>query len=336
MERHLLADPRNHLSNDPKHLAVEDLRTPLSLTAIDGLDRLLAAMQALPTGVHTAALAALVAGLVLWMFGNRVMKPVFAVVGVCLGALLGAVALPASGVTSVGGWHSVYVGMLAGAVAGCVVACLLFRFALAACSGVVFAALGLLGSSVYLNHQTPQTVGPPMRLLLAPMPEHEPDPDADTVSRIAAESLVGAGVDPAIAGAALSSETVEKIRPKIEEQAERAQQFAQEMGRRWGEAWASVEPGTRMIMLGACVVGGVVGVLFGLLMPKRSAAVVTSLAGSAIALMSIVWLAGAFEAPGRSVFEQPPQGMVVIWVIASLVGMIIQMSLLNKARKSGA
>jgi hypothetical protein len=70
------------------------------------------------------------------------------------------------GIMEVGSFPSVYVGLGVGAIAGLFVSCLLFRFALIVSSAVVFAAVGLLGASIYLDQKSPGAIDPPARLLL--------------------------------------------------------------------------------------------------------------------------------------------------------------------------
>ena len=149
------------------------MRSSLPLHGIEAFDRLLATLNSLPIGMHGGALLALIAGISLWLFGARILKPMFALLGMATGSLVGAIALPLLGIMQVGSFPSVYVGLGAGAIGGLVIACLLFRFALIVASGVVFTAAGVLGAAAYLNVQTPGMIDPPARLLLAPSSERE-------------------------------------------------------------------------------------------------------------------------------------------------------------------
>lgn len=308
------------------------MRTPLPTLALDGLDRLLAALQSLPVGVHGGAVLALLAGLLLWMFGAKVLKPVFALIGLSVGSLVGAIGLPLMGIEQVGGYPSVYVGLGIGAIAGAIIACVLFRFALAATSAVVFAAVGLLGAAAYLDHETPGKVQPPASLLLAPLSPPATHPDEATAGLNADSVLSVRRPDGSMTSA---QELIgESVKPAVEAHAARARAFAAEMGRRSRSAWDSVEARDRLVVLGGGVGGAVLGALFGLLMPKRSAALVTSLFGSAAVLGAAIWLAGATDAPGREALEMSPGRMGVVLAIATLVGMVVQLSLLAKGKSS--
>ena len=312
--------------------------------SIDGLDRLIALLQGLPVGIHGSAFLALLAGIALFLFGAKVLKPCFALLGMCVGSLVGAIALPLLGVTQVGNFPSVYVGLIAGAVGGIVVSCLLFRFALGIASGVVFAAVGLLGASIYLNHKAPGTIDPPARLLLSPLTleTERPETTGDVASGFNPDSVITtigsdgiASTFPAPADGTtvtgLSAETETALRTH----AERARTFVDELSRRLKEAWASVEPSQRLTLTGGSLAGAVIGVLFGLTMPKRSAAMVTSLAGASIVLCASVWLAGATDAPGKNLLELGPRAIGIGLAMATLTGMMLQLTVTSKRGKPG-
>ncbi len=308
---------------------------------MEAIDRLLATLSNLPVGMHGGALLALLAGLALWLFGAKILKPMFALLGMALGSLAGAIALPLLGIMQVGSFPSVYVGLGAGALVGLVVACLLFRFALIVASGIVFTAAGVLGAATYLNFQSPGMIDPPARLLLAPAPDRSIDEHAtpSTLTTIGADgavttiqptesSLTGLGAEgaDAIAGVTL---------PKVQEQAAKARAFLDEMGQRGNTAWASVGARERLVLTGGGVLGATIGVLFGIMMPKRSGAMVTSLFGASVVLFAAVWLAGATDAPGKSLLEQPPMTVAIGLVVATMLGMLLQLTVTNK-RAAGA
>lgn len=325
------------------------MRSPIPTLAIDGLDRLIAMLQGLPIGVHGAAVFALLAGVALWLFGAKVLKPAFAILGMCVGSLAGAIAMPMMGITQVGSFPSVYVGLGVGAIGGIIGACVLFRFALGIASALVFAAIGLLGASIYLNHQSPGTIDPPARLLLAPLggapdaagASSEPGgyrPESTIVSRAADGTITT--IPPTAteaAGAAIREATgmSEETQSKLRDHAARARTFADEMSRRGRAAWDSVGVRERLVLTGGSLAGAVVGVLFGLAMPRRSAAMVTSLFGASIVLASAVWLAGATDAPAKEALELQPGGIGIALGIATIIGMMVQLTMTGK-RSSGA
>lgn len=332
----------------PKQRSVEDLRSPIPTLAIDGLDRLIAMLQGLPIGVHGGAVLALLAGVTLWLFGAKVLKPVFAILGMCVGSLAGAIALPMMGIAQVGSIPSVYVGLGAGAIGGIVAACFLFRFALGIASALVFAAVGLLGASIYLNDRSPGTIDPPARLLLAPLGDRPPATDGsggssgsggyrpDTTLIARAPDGTTMTLPPDAAGAAIREATglSEETQSKLRDHAARARTFADEMSRRGHAAWDSVGVQDRLILTGGSLAGTVLGVLFGLTMPRRSAAMVTSLFGASIVLSSSVWLAGAMDAPAKEALELQPGGIGIALGVATIIGMVVQLTM--TAKRSGS
>lgn len=314
------------------------MRSTLPTFGLETLERLLATLSNLPIGVHGGAFLALLAGISVWLFGVKALKPVFALVGMALGSILGAIVLPLLGVMQVGSFPSVYVGLAAGAIAGLIGACLLFRFALIVASGIVFAAVGVLVAAAYVDHRTPGSIQPPSRLLLgAPAERPETNQSKDSEAKSYLVTRDGQGVESAImaqqskAAAAL----VENALPAVQKHAEAARAFANGFGGRVSSEWNAIGTNQRLALCGGGIAGAVLGVLFGVAMPKRSGALVTALFGASIVAVSTVWLAGAMEISGAALMDQPPKVIALVLGVATLVGMAIQLTLTNK-RAGGA
>src|SRR4051812_43116232 len=108
-------------------------------TGVESVGRVISTLQALPIGAHGLAAAGLVAGLVLWLIGRKVIKPIFAVLGAIGGGSVGFFVGPAVAAGDVGGISTPYLGMGIGAAIGVSVAIVLFRVAMAVSTGVVLA-----------------------------------------------------------------------------------------------------------------------------------------------------------------------------------------------------
>src|SRR5688572_30948890 len=80
------------------------------------------------------AAGALATGLVLWLIGRRVLKPMVVVLFALLGGAVGFVAVP---LTVMSGSVSVYVGLLVGAAVGSLLGVMLYRFSMAIGLGLV-------------------------------------------------------------------------------------------------------------------------------------------------------------------------------------------------------
>ena len=71
--------------------------------------------------------------------------------------------------------------------------------------------------------------------------------------------------------------------------------------------------------------------LVGVVMPRKSAAVVTAMAGAGLWLASGAWLAHAVEVPGKELLHRSPLAWSAIWLAVSLVGIIVQIGRLKPA-----
>jgi len=74
----------------------------------------------------------------------------------------------------------------------------------------------------------------------------------------------------------------------------------------------------------AGVLGAVVGIILGILMPAWAAAAITSFVGAAVALPAAAWLMVALDLPGQSALNLSPLGWSVLWVSAALLGLVVQ------------
>jgi len=123
------------------------------------------ALQNLPWLVQVPVALALVGGLILWLAGRRLIRPVTILVGLALGGLLGFLIAPAM-MPGIG--ISPYLGMLAGAATGLTTALLLYQvttavtFGSAIGAGCGIAAAAVLGTALTLpaSAQTDQPDNP--------------------------------------------------------------------------------------------------------------------------------------------------------------------------------
>lgn len=109
---------------------------------LDLMSRALEGLQSLPWGVHALIALGMAAGLVLWLVGQRMLKPLLVMLIGLVGAMVGAMILPASGLSV---WHGIGFGLVGGLLVGL----LLYRSAMAVGFGLVLgAALPLIAASV--------------------------------------------------------------------------------------------------------------------------------------------------------------------------------------------
>jgi hypothetical protein len=122
-----------------------------SPTSPDTAHGVLEALQALPIGMHVTIGVGLIAGLMLWLFGRRVIRPVFVVVGMAAGAGIGLLLTPTLGLPAIGPLAPPYVGLAAGSVVGLIAAAILFRMTMAVAAAAVLAIAGVLSAGIYLD-----------------------------------------------------------------------------------------------------------------------------------------------------------------------------------------
>lgn len=254
-----------------------------------------------PAAADTLAVVALIAGLVLWLVGGKVLRPLLAIAGFAGGAVGGAVLATRVWGGEAFGVSAGYIGLGVGAAVGGLLAFALFRFAMAAGSAMVFAAAGVLGVGVYLSVS----------------------PGAGTIdlanARSAARDYVAARVADDLvsrtsAGLGLSAAQARAGSP--------AEQAAAETG----TVWTRLPESSRLMLIVGGVGGALVGLALGALAPRRAAAIVTAWLGAVVWLASLVWLASDLGLPGRQFLDQGPAQWLVIWLVVALIGLAIQVS----------
>jgi len=270
----------------------------------------------LPFEIHTMAAIALVAGLVLWLMGSRVVKPIFAILGLVIGSAMGFIVVPVFGPDQLWGIASPYIGLGAGAVVGLVGAIIMFRFTIAVAAAGVFATASVFGASIYLSHVDAQQTAE----ALGVDPQH-----VETARTLAESELMMEGVPVAGEDAGEQSEPQTPLAASVRD-------LIGTVRTELGEAWATVPALDRLVLVGAGAVGGVLGLLFGLAMPKRSAALVTALAGSAVALAGVGYFAGYFSLPGGEALLASPTRWAVIWGMLAIGGFMFQIYRLHRVK----
>ncbi len=256
-------------------------------------------VQNLPWVAHAVVAVALIAGVIMWLSGGKLLKPIFCVIGALAGGSIGFLLAPTA-TASVFGVPSPYVGLGMGALIGFVAGVSLFRFAVAIATGLAFAIAGLLISSTYLNLtvglHSPKPIGVPTSALTqSPEPAHS---NAEAAKRAVME-----GLGPV---------------------AERVRRFVSENADNLKESWSDQTEHNKVV-LGVSTAGAALfGFFISLFAPRRSTSLATALFGSAIVLGSAVWLLRAFDAPGSRYLVQGPMIWLAVWMVAAILGLAVQ------------
>jgi hypothetical protein len=309
------------------------------------------ALSALPVGAHLTVVVAILVGLALWLFGRKLAKPAFLLVGGLLGAAAGFLLLPAFGTPAIAEVPSPYIGLGVGAAAGLIVAGFVFRFTMALASAAVVGIAALLISSIYVTANPPDpdqttavstpalaSIAPPLTLYQLRLPG-VPTLDrgrAIPVGRFQPESDLDppAPADPLADPADLpaTSEAEPSAPDSLEDTAQRVRDFLAVLSSEIRLVWNSQPEEGRLIVLGSTVIGAALGFIIGLAAPNRAAIVITSMAGAAIWLPSAVALAHALQTPFRDALVWGPRAWLIAWLVTSAIGVASQLVL---ARRRG-
>lgn len=269
-------------------------------------------LRELPVGVHGGAVGTLVAGLVLWLFGSKVLKPMLALAGAGIGGALGAVILPKWSPAEIGGVPSHYAGLAIGVIVGILAALVFFRFAMAVAGGAGMAILGVLGVAAYLS------------LTPGALPWRGSEPGTPGTSEQINARIQGAAGELARSVDQFTRREIAVDRPEGGSLPRTGSAY-DELKAELSDLWSRTPQRSQILLIVGAGIGALTGILIGQIMPTKSAAVLTSMAGSAMALASGTWLARAFEAPFRGVLDNGPLVWLCVWAVGAVIGVVVQL-----------
>lgn len=311
----------------------------------DAAERVFNMVEALPLEAHAVMGVVLIAGLAIWLFGGRVVKPLFAVMGLAIGAMVGLFVVPAFGLVEVAGAPAMWIGVGIGAVIGLVVTLMVLKVAIVFAAGLGFAVAGLLGATIYLEHnplpgdgteqvaiedgieRSPTGQG----LYVDPYTEIKMTLDELTRTHQASDQRRDSSDSSQPDGDASARERLEAV-------AVRCRAVAAEAFEAVKRHVNGLSVRGRVVVAGATLGGLALGMLVGFVMPKKSTAAVTALAGSAIALVAGAWLIDALAPSWNHLTDHRAETWGMIWGVLFLVGLVAQLSGLGKGggEKSGS
>lgn len=284
------------------------------MNALAPLGRLLetsiASISSVPVGLHSFAVAGLIGGAILWLLGGKLLRPAFGLVGIAVGAALGGLLLPAVAPPTIFGFASLHVGMSLGAILGFVLSMTLFRFAMGVAGAVVFAVMGLLGTGIYLS-QTPGAL--PVEMPTALTSAEGFKDAAEKVGADLADAAKKIQNGATISDLTNNGETVGASR----EAATQLQEQVQDL-------WSRTPSDSKLTLTGGAFGGALLGLIVGVVMPKKSAALFTAFLGAASLLACGTWLAHAAQLPGHGMLDRGPVAWLLIWLATGAAGVVIQ------------
>ncbi len=308
------------------------------------------AESALPEGAAVSLVAWFVAGIVLWLFGGRVLKPMFVLSGAAAGGFAGVVLVPLTGlpeITIAGvALGPGLLGLVVGAIVGALVAVGLFRVMITLSSGFVFAVAGTLIGLVYLQHAPADSGDVTVAGIVEGAEEETRDAlrdSTDAARREAGEAIRGlteslagdaveAGADEAASGL-LSDEDTEQIKEHVRNAAEQSKAFLGSVRDAASAEWDNRTPRERVIILGSSVAGLLVGLIGGVIFPRRATALITALLGGAIGLGAGVALLRSLAGLGPDALAFSPQTWAIVWIGTAVIGVSLQLGVIG--RKGG-
>ncbi len=298
-------------------------------------------IQDLPLAGLIPVLLLVVAGLVLWAAGRRVLRVVFATAGLIIGFGLGWM--------FASNWDLGLEPWIPAAILGLALACigaLLYRVAVAVALAAVCAIAGpaavvALGEMQGLEATAPDadaaadreddafaddgTAGPllgdrdpdapPLPFGTREIVDEANDwllPREDDVR----DEVLDRAADAGIAKLGLDDQAAQKLHD--------AKGYAQSLIDAVREWWASTPVRLRPAIIGAAITGGLVGLLFGTLAPSLTASVVSAFGGAMLWLGAGRVLLARLGEPVEQILPDHATWFVFLWLITSLIGVAIQ------------
>ncbi|MEM9882209.1 MAG: hypothetical protein AAF800_04755 [Planctomycetota bacterium] len=310
-------------------------------------------MQAMPAAWTLLLGVGLLVGLVLWVFGGRLAQKGVMLTGFFAGGL-GAAAL-AAGLTanpgaaaelseatgqaveisggSGGGVWVLGIG-IGGAIAGVLLAWLLFRFWMAATAGALLAAVVPLAALVWQGSGPALTaVQETQDVTLEALGAGESDPAAEAIRR----RLAGDAEPGEIAGPPLPAthaDAAEAGDPETAGGLFDRRRFVDGLASVWARQveevklwWSELPAGTRRFLVAGAGVGGVVGVVLGLVLPGIAASLQSAMVGSVLLLACGRGLLLAYVPGVGGVLPDSWRGVLLTLGLITLLGVLIQWTL---------
>lgn len=307
------------------------------LTTTQSLQALTLA-QNLPEGGSVPLFFLLAGGMMLWLFGAKIVKPVFFIFGLAIGGFVGTTIIPLTGLPpfNLAGFSITpgITGLVAGAIIGGLVMLAMFRMVITITAAIAFAAAGLLGAMVYLHfNPTSNQDLSPTETAIAETGDLTTDAlnaATDAINVEAAQRSVD------LLNAASSDDDPlidDDTKNDILDAAERSRAFIAHVVQTVQEDLEKRPTRDKMIAFSSMFAGLGLGLLVGVLMPNRTAALVTSLTGSAIWIGAGTALLTARNGEIPGFLDQSAVVWAVIWIIIAILGLFVQLGFLDK--KSG-
>lgn len=296
---------------------------------IPSLDQVLAALDGSPVGLYLIPTIALVSGAFLWAAGGRALKPLFVLIAVVSGAVLGLNHLTPLFAGHLGDVPPHYAGIGFGALGGLLLAVAFFRALMGIAAGITLAAVALAIAAAAMGLRAadfaPTETSParPSTVSADPAALYEravivyggkTPPLVQPEPRRAHPELRTAAAQPGELAAG-------ELAPTSPIEAARARAI---------ESWNALPDRARHNLAAAALAGAVLGLVIGILAPKKSAALVTASLGAGLMLAAAALLIRTLE-PGHAarnllalLDQRGPGAWLAVWGVLAVLGLAIQ------------
>ncbi|MEM9419836.1 MAG: hypothetical protein AAGA25_12420 [Planctomycetota bacterium] len=305
-------------------------------------------MQSMPTAWTILLGIAFVLGLVLWLFGGRLAEKGAMLTGFVLGGLgaaalaagLSSGAVPAEGAaeevvqqTSNNGLWVLAIG-IGGALAGVLLAWLLFRFWMAATAAFLLALVVPIVAMIWTGNPPPMSsIQGAQEVTLDAMGAGESDPEAERIRERALEEAAETADDESLEeDSAITKEEVIAKAALFDRE-----QFSSDLQAVWQQQvdevklwWQEMAPGSRRFLMAGAGVGAAVGLVLGLILPSVAASLQTAMVGALLILFAGRTLLLKYV-PGSEGFMPGSWRAVLLSLgLITLLGVLIQWTLRKK------
>lgn len=275
---------------------------------------------------HAVALFAFASGVALWLAGRSYLRLTFCFAGAAMGALSGFEVFTLFAQTT-----NPFIGAGIGLVIGALLGLVAFRVVVAASLGVVGALAGALIALAALTFSN-GAVERQIESMGGTDPissSSEAPQDSDAVREGASDAW------RSLAPLAFNSESPANdpfVGPVLadaagelaSDAAKQARAFFGSLAAQAAPMWNDMPSTRRMALSGAAVIGLLIGLLGGFLLPSRAAAVTTSFIGPAIWMPTGMYLLAALGVPVAGWAPSSPLVWIGLWLGAAALGLFVQ------------
>ncbi|MCB9847613.1 MAG: hypothetical protein H6814_04290 [Phycisphaeraceae bacterium] len=279
----------------------------------------------LPWGAEAIAAAGLIAGILLWLWGRKLVKPLYA-----LAFGVGAGLIGFTGPATLGVNVDPNILMVALGIFGVIVGLIVFRITMGLTLGVVLGFAVATGAVLAIGAQADAVKA----AQTAPVPSEESIylDGAEIVENLGTEEVqrrLDAMTESLVSGDTSDSRSIDIAEPSDAERiarsaAKEVRAFMLELFDEAGAWWDTVPIRLRVAGLGGWLMGFALGLLLGLARPTPVAGFASAFVGAAIWIPCGAYLAHWIRIPGHELLPTSAGAWASAWIVIACIGAAIQ------------